>query len=134
MKRIEVRVENYLTEAHRVAAYPAYQDSIVLNLITNALKYRSPERALHISAECRDRGNNQLEFVFSDNGSGIDLEKHGKELFGMYKTFHHHPESSGLGLYLTKMQVEAMGGSIRVVSKVNEGTTFIVSLNKWKNG
>lgn len=65
---------------------------------------------------------------FQDNGLGIDLEKHGEKLFGMYKTFHQHPDSRGVGLFITRNQVESMGGKIEVSSTVNVGTTFSIHL------
>ena len=62
----------------------------------------------------------------SDNGMGIDLEKNGDKLFGMYKTFHGNADAKGLGLFITKNQIEAMGGSISVESVPNEGTCFSI--------
>ena len=63
-----------------------------------------------------------------DNGLGIDLARQGRKMFGMYKTFHKHPDARGVGLFLTKNQVEAMGGRIEVQSVVDEGTVFSVFL------
>ena len=60
----------------------------------------------------------------SDNGIGIDLVKNGDKLFGMYKTFSNNKDSRGIGLFITKNQIEAMGGSITVESELNVGTTF----------
>ena len=60
----------------------------------------------------------------SDNGLGIDLKKHKNALFGMYKTFHKNQNARGIGLFITKNQVEAMGGKIEVSSELNKGTTF----------
>jgi signal transduction histidine kinase len=48
----------------------------------------------------------------------------------MYKTFHNHEDSRGLGLFITKNQVEAIGGKIKVKSKVNKGTSFYIYLRK----
>ena len=59
-----------------------------------------------------------------DNGLGIDLERHGHKLFGMYKTFHKNKDARGIGLFITKNQIEAMGGKIEVESQVGVGTTF----------
>jgi sensor histidine kinase regulating citrate/malate metabolism len=61
-----------------------------------------------------------------DNGLGIDLEKYEKDFFGMYKTFHGNPDAQGIGLFITKYQVEAMGGEITVESKVEKGINFKV--------
>ena len=60
----------------------------------------------------------------ADKGLGIDLAKYGESLFGMYKTFHRHEEARGLGLFLTKNQIESMNGTVDVTSKVGVGTTF----------
>jgi sensor histidine kinase regulating citrate/malate metabolism len=63
-----------------------------------------------------------------DNGLGIDLKRQGRKLFGMYKTFHDHPDSRGIGLFITKNQIEALGGKIEVESEEGIGTTFKVYL------
>lgn len=113
------------TEDVFVKAAPAYLDSILMNLITNAVKYRHPNRnpIIRILLE-KDETASILSV--SDNGLGIDLEKNRDKVFGMYKTFHSHKDSRGIGLYITKNQIEAMGGKITVESKVNYGTTFKV--------
>lgn len=62
----------------------------------------------------------------SDNGLGIDLVKYGDKLFGMHKTFHDNPNAKGIGLFITKNQIEALGGKISVKSETNKGSTFTV--------
>ncbi|MDB4292859.1 PAS domain S-box protein [Maribacter sp.] len=106
-----------------IKAVPAYLDSIFLNLFTNSIKYSSPERApvIEISAV---QTSDALLLTFSDNGLGIDLDRHGSKLFGMYKTFHRNKDAKGIGLFITKNQIEAMNGKIEVESTVNVGTTF----------
>jgi signal transduction histidine kinase len=100
-----------------------YLESILLNLITNAIRYRQKGRKPVIFIQTyQENGSNFLEV--SDNGMGIDLDQYGDKMFGMYKTFHRHPEAKGIGLFITKNQVEAMGGNISVTSTVNIGTTF----------
>lgn len=98
-------------------------------MITNAIKYRSEERSgyLKIHANVEE---SMISISFEDNGLGIDLKKHGDKLFGMYKTFHNHDDSRGVGLFITKNQIESMGGKIDVESEVNVGTTFIIALPK----
>jgi len=104
----------------------AYLESILLNLLTNAIKYRSPNRQLRIYISSKQVGNDVI-LTFRDNGIGIDLERNGDKIFGLYQRFHNYPDSKGLGLYLVKSQVETMGGSITVQSEVNKGTTFTLT-------
>ncbi|KQS26568.1 PAS domain-containing sensor histidine kinase [Dyadobacter sp. Leaf189] len=106
-----------------VLAQPSYLESIALNLLTNALKYHHPDRSpsIEISSDLEDE---LICVKVKDNGIGIDLEKHGKELFGMFKTFNGNRDARGIGLFITKFQVEALGGSIEVQSKLGEGTCF----------
>ncbi|WP_121667331.1 sensor histidine kinase [Mesonia aquimarina] len=113
----------------KVKAVPAYLESIFLNFISNAIKYSSPSKAsfLEVNAEVEDAF---IRIDFKDNGLGIDLEKHGHKLFKMYKTFHEHEDARGIGLFLTKNQIQAMGGKIEVESAVDEGTTFSIYLKK----
>jgi PAS domain S-box-containing protein len=106
----------------------AYLESIILNLVTNAIKYRSLERKLKITIKVFKKENNVL-LEIADNGIGIDMEKNKDQIFGLYQRFHNYPDSKGLGLYLVKSQVEAMGGSITVSSIVNKGTTFTITFN-----
>lgn len=112
---------------------PAYLESIVHNLITNAIRYSSPQRksVVRISAEVR---KNFVVLSVEDNGLGIDLTQHKSQLFKLHNTFHDHPDSRGIGLFITRNQVEAMGGLIEVESQVNVGTTFSVFLRKSEEG
>ncbi len=112
-----------------VKAVPAYLDSILLNFLTNAIKYKKPNEPANIEINT-NIVNDFVVLEIKDHGQGIDLEKYGEKLFGMYKTFHKHDDSRGLGLFITKNQVEAIGGKIEVESKVNEGTTFYIHLKK----
>ncbi|WP_347375027.1 PAS domain S-box protein [Aequorivita sp. Q41] len=105
--------------------HKTYMESIFLNLITNAIKYSSPDRKPDIFIQT-DYINGKINLTFRDNGLGIDLKRHGHKLFGLNKTFHRHPEAKGVGLYLTKIQVETMGGSIFATSEVNKGSIFTV--------
>lgn len=98
--------------------------SIIYNLISNALKYRSPERELVVSARSYLVHPDEAIIEISDNGLGIDLKTQRDNLFKLYKRFHHHVPGKGLGLYLVKTQVEIMGGKVEVESELDKGTTF----------
>ena len=105
-----------------------YLDSIFLNLISNAIKYSSPDRIPEIDI-ASNLVNKKIMLTIKDNGLGIDLKKHGHKLFGLNKVFHRHPNAQGIGLFLTKAQIETMGGTIYAESEVNIGTTFYITLN-----
>lgn len=104
----------------------SYLESILLNLLTNAIKYKSETRKLKINITASQQDNNVL-LIFKDNGIGIDLERNRDKIFGLYQRFHDYPDSKGLGLYLVKSQVETMGGTISLESKVDVGTTFTLT-------
>ena len=73
---------------------------------------------------------NYIKLSFEDNGLGIDLSRYKDKIFGMYKTFHYTENSRGLGLFITKNQMEAMGGWIEVESEVNIGSKFNLYFKK----
>lgn len=107
----------------------SYLFSIFLNLITNSIKYKCPNRNPIITIQSKEV-NNQIIFTYSDNGLGIDLAKNGDKIFGLYKKFNHDVEGKGMGLYMVKTQVEALGGKISVQSQPLEGTTFTITFEK----
>lgn len=113
---------------HRLFLYfnKSYFESIIQNLLSNAIKYKHPERDPIIYIDCF-YDSEVFQLIISDNGLGIDLEKYGDDIFGLYKTFHHNDDAEGVGLYLIKNQIESFGGTITVKSKVNEGTTFTIT-------
>ena len=108
-----------------------YLESIILNLLTNAIKYRSTQRKPKIIFTSSIDKDGVVTLTCEDNGLGIDLKKHGNKIFGLNKTFHDHPDSKGIGLFITKNQIETMGGSIFVDSEVDKGTKFIISFNNY---
>lgn len=103
----------------------SYIESILLNLMSNSLRYCNPVRQLKISIASKKVGNETI-ITFKDNGIGIDLERNKDKVFGLYQRFHDYPDSKGLGLYLVKSQVESMGGTISIDSTVGVGTTFTI--------
>ena len=124
----KVVVTSNFSEIENITYNRIYLESIFLNLVGNAIKYKSEDRVpeLFIESEIKD---GKIKVKFKDNGLGIDLERHGHKLFGLNKVFHRHPDAKGVGLFMTKTQIEAMGGIISATSKVNEGTTFIINFN-----
>ncbi len=106
--------------------YPnIYLESVLINLLSNALKYRHPDRTPEIRLKSTVE-NERVILTVTDNGLGIDLKRYGHHIFKLRKTFHKHPESRGIGLFMIKSQIEALGGEITISSEQNIGTTFIV--------
>ena len=120
-----IEIEDELT----MTVVPAYLDSILVNLISNAIKYRSVNRKHSVTIKGY-KTENGIEIIISDNGCGFDFEKNKDKVFGMYKTFHSGEDSRGFGLYITKSQIEVMNGKITVQSEVNRGTTFTIKFNE----
>lgn len=129
IKESEITITDTIPTDLTVTAIPAYLDSILLNLFTNAIKYKSLERnsTLEIGYEII---KDYLVINFKDNGLGLNLEKNGHKIFGMYKTFHDNEDAKGIGLFITKNQLEAMNGKIEVESKEGEGSNFKIYLHE----
>ncbi|MGV3525980.1 MAG: CheR family methyltransferase [Candidatus Sericytochromatia bacterium] len=104
----------------------SYLYSVLHNLITNSLKFRSPKRDPIIEITSRVE-QQRLILSVKDNGRGMDLERLGEQVFGLYKRFHPEVEGRGLGLFMVKSQVESLGGQIGLTSTPGEGTTFTLS-------
>jgi PAS domain S-box-containing protein len=106
--------------------YPrGYLESIFYNFISNAMKYCKPAVPPVICIATRHCGE-KIWLSVKDNGLGIDMERHGDKIFKLNQVFHAGPDSKGFGLYLTKTQIESLGGTITVESKENEGCEFVV--------
>jgi len=100
--------------------------SVVYNLLSNALKYRHPDRRPHVDVQAHVRGGFTVLEVH-DNGLGLD-SPHLARLFTMFQRFHDHVEGTGIGLFMVKRMVENAGGRIEVHSQLGAGTTFFVHL------
>jgi PAS domain S-box-containing protein len=108
-----------------IEANPSYIESIVLNFIDNAIKYRHPDRKPVVELSTMVVGNETVLSI-KDNGRGIDLARDRDKLYGMYNTFHDNEDATGIGLFMTKYQVDSMGGYIGVESDLDKGTWFRV--------
>jgi len=136
---IKISIQN-LIDQHRVQircdfssidmflTFKPYLYSIFYNLISNSIKYRSAEvdSIIEIKSSLQ---KNKLELSFTDNGLGIDLKKNGADVFGLYKRFHTNIEGKGMGLFMVKTQVEALGGKISIQSVPQEGVEFKIEFD-----
>ena len=128
MKTANAVLDIDFSEAPRVQFPSKYLDSLFLNLISNAIKYQSPDRPLTIKIRT-ERQQDKVILSVGDNGLGIDMAKHGKNLFKVGKVFHKHPQAKGFGLFMTRTQIEAMDGRIWAESAPGVGTTFFIEFN-----
>lgn len=102
-------------------------ESIIYNLVSNAIKYRHPDRKPLIKVTTVQE-NNLVKLSVSDNGLGLDLSKDKDAIFSIFKRVHKNAEGTGIGLYMIKQMVEINGGSINLTSEPGKGTTFFVYL------
>ena len=121
----EAQIVNKIDKNIEIDYNKAYLESILLNLVSNALRYSHPDRKPVITLTCFEEDGQQVLRV-SDNGIGIDLNRNGNKMFGIYQTFNGNVDARGLGLFISKNQIESMGGKIAVESTLNKGTTFKV--------
>ncbi len=128
LKKNNAQIINEIPDDTCIRVIPAYIDSIIMNFITNAVKYKHGQRDPVIKLTV-SKNEKYTILSIADNGLGIDLNKYGEKLFGMYKTFHDNSDARGIGLYITKNQIEAMNGKIMACSKVGMGTTFNIYFN-----
>ena len=122
-KRASIRIE--VPEEMEVAFNASYMESVLLNFLTNALRYSHPDRNPVITVKGYKEDQKWIMEI-ADNGIGIDLKQYGDKVFGLYKTFTDRKDSRGVGLFITKNQINAMGGHVSVESEPGIGTTFKV--------
>ncbi|CAN5912681.1 hypothetical protein BH11BAC7_BH11BAC7_20470 [soil metagenome] len=111
----------------KITTIKSFMHSVFFNLISNSIKYRTPgiPPIIKIQSEVTREA---IIISFKDNGVGIDLKRHNDKIFGLYKRFHAHTEGRGLGLFMVRTQIETMGGKIKVESKPEEGSEFIIEM------
>ncbi|PKD19987.1 hypothetical protein APR41_15015 [Salegentibacter salinarum] len=128
IEKEKVQIKTYF-EISTLHTVQSYLHSIFYNLISNSIKYRKLDipPQIKISSKIKE---GIIFITFEDNGLGIDLEKKGDQVFGLYRKFHNHVEGKGMGLFLVKTQVELLGGKISIESEVNGGTKFIITFKE----
>ena len=114
-------------QASKIFSLKSYLHSIFYNLIINSIKYKKENESPRLEI-WTEQYPGKIKIHFKDNGTGIDLEANASKVFGLYKRFHFHIEGKGLGLFMVKTQVEALGGRIEVESMPRQGTEFTVEL------
>jgi PAS domain S-box-containing protein len=123
IKKNEATLKCNFNEVDKILSLKGFLYSIFQNLIINSIKYHRPgiPPLVTIRSELKD---DHIFIYFKDNGKGIDLKKFGNQMFGLYKQFDQSVKGKGIGLFMVKMQMDRLGGSISVESELNIGTVF----------
>lgn len=127
-----VAFRNDFSKCEEVYSVKPMIHSILYNLISNSIKYRALD-APPVIQITSDADADSFMITIEDNGLGIDLNTHKEDVFKLYRRFHRHVEGRGLGLYLVKLQCEALGGTVRVESELNKFTRFTMQFPKPDN-
>ncbi|RNI26249.1 PAS domain S-box protein [Rufibacter latericius] len=124
-----VTIRTDFSDLDQIYTIKSYLHSIFTNLISNSIKYRQAHQVPAIEIQAHQKDGKSI-ITFRDNGLGIDLKAHQNKIFGLYKRFHFHTDGKGMGLFMVKTQVEALGGRIHVQSQVNQGTEFSIEFGE----
>ena len=127
---IKVRAD---IELDYIVTFPAYLNSILYNLMSNAIKYRAAERIALIDVQISKK-DKAIFFRVEDNGIGFDSEKFGNKVFEPFKRLTNQKDGKGLGMFLVKSQVEALGGQVSISSKPGVGTVVVFQLPAYNLG
>lgn len=124
---------NKIPEDLIVYSIREYLENIFLNILSNSLKFISPERKMEIEVNSHQIDNSTLKIQLIDNGKGMDLDRYGGDLFKIQSPDKDTKEAKGIGLYLAKKQIEALGGRVEIKSESENGTTVSLELLNHEN-
>ena len=120
-------IETDFSAINSIYSLESYLNSIFYQLTINALKFSKHDKAPKIQIWTESKPDKVI-IHFKDYGIGLDLNRYGKSVFGLYKKFNLNIEGRGIGLYLVKSQIEFLDGEVEVKSELNEWTEFIITL------
>ena len=120
----------FVTDLPVFQTYRTLVKQIFSNLVSNALKYRHPQRTPIIEIKCEE-SISEYKFSVKDNGIGISAE-HFEKIFEIFQRLHsiEKYKGTGIGLAIVKKIVEQMGGKIWLESEPGEGSVFYFTINK----
>ncbi len=124
-----IQVETDLSGWKTVLFSKVYMQSVIQNLISNAIKYRDPEKKSLVRIRTIEKDQKCI-LEISDNGLGIDMSRRKQEVFKFYRRFHRNISGKGMGLFLIKTQLESLNATIEIESERKKGTKFIITFNE----
>jgi PAS domain S-box-containing protein len=126
LRQRQGRITSDLSESSTLRFNRDYLESILLNLISNSIKYAKPDVPLEIHIELSQHvGVKKL--IYRDNGIGFDMEAVRGRLFGFHQSFSTHKDSKGIGLFLVQTYMNRFGGNITLESELGQGSTFTLT-------
>lgn len=125
IEAFQVNIESDFSKQGYVYSVKSIVNSILFNLISNGIKYHSKREQPRIEVKTEE-ANGFTILKVKDYGIGLDIKKNKKNLFRLYSRFNQDVEGRGIGLYLCRMQIESLGGTIDIESEVGEWTEFTV--------
>ena len=136
IKKQKAKIE--LKELPEIEAEPLQMQQLFQNFISNALKFHKPDKPPVIRVYgkiLKDKGNGLCEITVEDNGIGIE-DIYFDHIFGVFQRLHGQSEyeGTGIGLAICRKITDRHNGNIRVATKLDEGTKFIITLpvNQYK--
>ncbi len=126
----KAKIDRNFTKAESLFYLEGYAKSILTNLLSNSIKYRS-DLPLKISIHT-EQTTKGVRLTYTDNGVGIDLSRNSSNIFKPFRRLTTEGEGKGIGLYMIKTMVENNGGTVQVSSKPGKGTTFVFDLVKYE--
>lgn len=126
LEQNEIEITLQLAEKVYVKGVKTYLHSILYNLISNSIKYKDQHKKVSRIIISTKKLNEQVIIEVEDNGIGMDMKYAKDKIFKLFQRFNEAASGDGVGLYMVKIQVEAMYGKISVESKLGEGTVMMV--------
>ncbi|MBX9732942.1 MAG: PAS domain-containing sensor histidine kinase [Chitinophagaceae bacterium] len=126
IKKLGGQIETHSTIKY-ITVYPVLFQQVLMNLISNAIKYRSETPPI-IQVTCKDQKGYTL-FSVTDNGMGIPTDRF-EAVFKLFRSLNPNNDSNGIGLAICKKIIELHGGTIWLESEIGKGTTFYFTIRK----
>jgi len=123
LRENKVKIINEIPDNVQIKALPTFVESVLTNCLDNAISFKNEDKSPMIILSVQDTYKHTILSI-EDNGCGIDMNKFGQKLFEPYTTCHRNNKSQGVGLFLSKNQMEAMNGKLTATSLLNQGSTF----------
>ncbi len=125
-KQVEVKFKAYDTSDWEIPE--ELLKMVLTQLVSNSIKFCSKGKAAVVNITAFKRDGNRIISVV-DNGLGIELKGQEQRLFGLFQTFHKHPDARGVGLFQVKNRMKSIGGEVLLESEVGKGTTVTLNFN-----